>query len=164
MNNKSGEKMNKKLRKTKSRKKGFALAINYVFIFFIASIVAMVVISIITKGYLSASKFTCRLTGTCDSGGSHTLPNWRVNITNCNRAESEIIKHAALCYQLGIQGETKGPCYVLLLPETCPSWPDSSDIWNKLWNNYNINSTIDYQGGNKVSIGYDYDKQKVTID
>ena len=159
---KDGEKMKFEPKKGRT-KRGFALAINYVFIFFIASIVAMVVVAMVTKGYVSADKFICRLTGTCHNPGSHVLPNWRINVTDCSLAENEIIKEAALCYQSGIQGEVRGPCSVIILPPGC-SGPDSSTIRNDLWSKYTINATVDYQGGNKVSIGYDYDKQKLVID
>ncbi len=152
-----------KLKTRPKRKKGFELAINYVFLFFIALIVTTVVISMIMKGYINASRFTCKLTGTCESEGSHVLPNWRINVTDCGRVESEIIKEAALCYQAGIQGEVRGPCYVLLFPSSC-NWPDKTTIHDELWNKYQINASVDYTGGSKVSIGYNYDLQRVVID
>ena len=142
------------------KKKGFTLAVNYIFLFFIGVIVAMLVVGMITKGYINVERFMCRLTGTCDNEKDGMIGVQKINAT-CDNAEREILKHTKLCYEHGINGEVKGLCYVIFLPENCG--PKSDELKEKLWNEYDINASVIYDGEIKAVIAYDYEKQRVEV-
>ncbi len=146
--------------KVVKKKKGFTLAVNYIFLFFIGVIVAMVVIGMITKGYLNANRFMCRLTGTCDDKKDGMIGVQKIK-ASCKDAEIEILKHTKLCYEHGINGDVKGLCYVIFLPENCG--PKSDELKEKLWDDYDINASVIYDGEMKAVIAYDYEKQRVEV-
>lgn len=149
-------------------KKGATIAVNYIFLFLIATIVAMIIIAIVAKGSLNANRFMCKLTGTCGHGGSSIKDAQQVNVTICSNAEETIVKHAQLCYNLGMEGQIKsdgekeGVCYVIYLPKHCGV--SKSVLVNDL-NKVRpyVNATITYDDDHKAVVSYNYDKQQVVV-
>ncbi|NIA04285.1 MAG: hypothetical protein GWP09_02955 [Nitrospiraceae bacterium] len=152
----------------KKNKKGATIAVNYIFLFLIATIVAMIVIAIVAKGSLNANKFICKLTGTCGSKDNDIKDAQQVNVTNCSDAKKIIVTQAQLCYELGREGQIKsdgekeGVCYVIYLPKPCGV--SKSDLVDDLNNvRPSVNFTVSYDNDRKAVVSYNYNKQQVVI-
>ncbi len=148
--------------KVKKNKTAMSIAVNYVFLFFIATVVMMIVIAIVSKSSLNANRFICKLSGTCGSSSDSLSGDQIINLSSCKNVPVEIVKHAELCYTYGQEGKVKGICYALYLPENC-------NIDSELLNN-NLNMSrpkmkykLFFSKGEKVIISYNYDKQRVEI-
>ncbi|MEM2121360.1 MAG: hypothetical protein QXU20_01735 [Candidatus Woesearchaeota archaeon] len=142
-------------------KKGITLSVEIIFIILIATIITILVVMLISSNLVNVQKFICKLTGTCNENKEEIKDVQEINLTNCDSAKEEIIKHVKLCKQHGEQGEIKETCYVIFLPSDCG--PKRDDLYNELLTKHNLNTTVIYNGDKKVIISYNYDKKIVEI-
>ncbi len=137
------------------------MAINYIFLIFIATIAVFVIVGLLTKWSFSTSKFMCKLTGEC--GQEDVTPDvQKINTTDCADFQYEIVKGAKLCYENGKLGRIKGTvCYAILGPNNCNINADK--LKDYIGNEVNV--TITYNGNSdKAIISYDYNTKFVKID
>ncbi|MFH1398712.1 MAG: hypothetical protein ABIG95_01215 [Candidatus Woesearchaeota archaeon] len=92
------------------------LSIQFIFLIFIATIAAVVII-----GLLSNWAFDLRgaFDDFFDNSRDEVPDQETINLTNCNKVNEEIVKHAKLCYVRSQQGLINGDlCYAIIMPST----------------------------------------------
>ena len=128
------------------------LSIQFIFLIFIGTIVAVVVIGLLTD-------WAFDLRGAFDdffSGNQNTGPDQEtINLSNCNRVDQEIAKHAKLCYVKSQQGLIGGDlCYAMVMPKHgCTIKPG---VISQLLIDDRINHSItDIENVHKIIIQFD---------
>jgi hypothetical protein len=139
------------------------MSIQLIFLIFIATIAAFVIVGMITKSSISASSMMDKLFGEDDEP---IIDVQLINLTKCDNVDNEITKHAKLCYTKGQQGLVKGElCYGIIMPTSSPSGCSIqfNTISTKLEQNkinYSISAT---SPAKKILVSFDYDKTWVKI-
>ncbi|MCX6710342.1 MAG: hypothetical protein NTV63_05335 [Candidatus Woesearchaeota archaeon] len=146
-----------------SAKKG-DIAIQYVFLIFIATISVFVIVGMLTKWSFSSSKFMCRLTGECSSEeGSGDIV--KINATDLDDFRHEVEKGAKLCYENGKIGRVKGSvCYIIMCYTLNPNQCSLDPSLKTNLETEGINVTISYSNSDKAVISYDYNTKFVKIE
>jgi len=148
------------------RKRNGEMTIQYAFLIFLATMTVFIVLGLITKWGFDASKFVCKLTGECNVASS-SGDIQKINTTDCNDFQNEIVKHARLCNEKGRQGQLEGNepiCYVISGPTQCSIGP--SQINGSLSSaGENVSQfKITFSNSNKAVISYSYREGVVKIE
>ena len=146
------------IRKGFTNKRG-ALALQYVFLIFIATIAVFVIVGLLTRWSFSAENFMQSITGNNEEDVPADVQT--INTTDCNDFKHEIVKGARLCYENGMLGRIKGSlCYGIIGPKDCNF--DSKTIKEAV-EDVGVNVTVNYDKSEKALISYDYDTKRVII-
>ncbi len=93
-----------------------ALALQYIFLIFIATVVAFIIIGMVGKWSLKSNRFISTMFG---GEKNVALDNQIINVTNHGLYVNEVVKHAKICYEKGKEGKLEGRqlCYTLIFSD-----------------------------------------------
>ncbi len=94
-----------------------ALALQYIFLIFIATVVAFIIIGMVGKWSLKSNRFISTMFG---GEKNVALDNQIINVTNHRLYVNEVVKHAKICYEKGKEGKLEGRqlCYTLIFSDS----------------------------------------------
>lgn len=144
-----------------------SLSIQFIFLFFIGTIAAVVIIGLLTDWAFDARRI---MKGLFSDDETEIPDNQKVYLKDCNDIVGETVKQAKLCNQFAKQGQLHGNeiCYSLFMPDPgCPIVAlNIDDIDDDLTSASIAHSISALKPGNidKIIISYSYDDEEVKIE
>ena len=140
-------------------KKKAELAIQYIFLIFVAVIVVFIIIGLVSRWAFKTEKGINVL---LDDDGNPIADTQVVEVGDCGDAQAEVEKHAKLCDEKGEQGQIHGTlCYGINMPGCSVN---CRLVQTNLATDYGITvNCISDPLQDKAFIEYNYAVQEVTI-
>ncbi|MBW2971146.1 hypothetical protein KY320_03225 [Candidatus Woesearchaeota archaeon] len=142
-----------------------ALSIQFIFLLFIGTIAAVVIVGLITGWAFDARTLMNRI---FQPDEPYVPDSQRVYIYECDKLVGETIKQAKLCNERGLQGHVQGEiCYSIIMESECRiNSADITDIETELADSLITVDLTQLDTGNKdkLLISFDNRENKVIIE